>query len=365
VNSRNCALDALRGIAILMVLFCHYLLALNPHSGVGNTLGRGVDLFFVLSGFLISGLLFSEFKRNGSIDVKRFWIRRGFKIYPAFYVFTFTTIAFWIGIFHNFPKPIIADLLFVQSYWPNIWHYTWSLAVEEHFYLILPLILLLLIYVGKGKSNPFRALPLISIAVCALCLYGRIHSYLRWHDWDHTAYPTHLRIDALFSGVTLGYYAHFDPESFHEAGRKWVLAIGLTLTAGLFMMPGVPQLTFAFMAFSFILPWVVNQPNRRIWVIDPLLWAGRYSYSIYLWQGIGMLTVGHLPPRWFRLPLYLVISITPGVLMSKLVEIPALKLRDRLFPSRSSRRVDARALTAAHAPIVPSRRGVRTADLML
>jgi len=337
MNARNQSLDVLRGIAVLMVLFCHYFLALNPRSAVGNTLGRGVDLFFVLSGFLISGLLFSEYKRTGSIDLKRFWIRRGFKIYPAFYVFSFTTIAVWMVLFHKFPKPLIADLLFVQSYWPNIWHYTWSLAVEEHFYLALPLILVLLIRMGKGKSNPFRIVPVLSIALCAACLYGRIHTYLKWQDWDRTAYPTHLRIDALFAGVTLGYFAHFDPDSFREARKNWVLAIGLTLTFLLFLMPSIPQLTFAFMAFSFILPWAVNQPQRRIWLIRPLTWVGYYSYSIYLWQGIGMLTVGHLPHRWFRLPLYLAIAITPGVLMSKLIEVPALKLRDRLFPSLSAR----------------------------
>jgi peptidoglycan/LPS O-acetylase OafA/YrhL len=331
--SRNQSLDVLRGIAILMVLFCHYFLVVRPQDQWANTFGRGVDLFFVLSGFLISGLLFREFKRNGSIDIKRFWIRRGFKIYPAFYVFTFSTIAGWMAVFHKFPKPIIADLFFVQSYSPNIWIYTWSLAVEEHFYLLLPLLLLLLIRIGKGKTNPFRVVPFVSIAFSAVCLYGRIHSYMRWHDWDRVAYPTHLRIDALFAGVTLGYFAHFDPESFREGRKAWVLAVGLGFTLGLFLLPSIPQLTFAYMAFSFIVAWAVNQPQRGNRYARPLQWIGRYSYSIYLWQGIGMLVVQQLPQRWFRLPLYAIIAITPGVLMSKLIEVPALKVRDKLFPS--------------------------------
>jgi peptidoglycan/LPS O-acetylase OafA/YrhL len=351
MTSRNQALDVLRGIAILMVLFCHYSLILNPESAMGNTFGRGVDLFFVLSGFLISGLLFSEFKRNGSIDLKRFWIRRGFKIYPAFYLFTFTTIAVWMAVFHKFPKPIIADLLFVQSYRPNVWEYTWSLAVEEHFYLILPLLLLLLIRVGKGKSNPFRVVPFISIALSALCLYGRIHAYLRWHDWDRVAYPTHLRIDALFAGVTLGYFASFDPESFREGRRTWVLLVGLAFTLGLFLLPSIPQLTFAYMAFSFIVAWAVNQPQRRNWFARPIEWIGRYSYSIYLWHGIGMLAVGHLPQRWFRLPLYAVIAITPGVVMSKLIEVPALKVRDKLFPLLTGRSGNAPPPQGSESPL--------------
>jgi peptidoglycan/LPS O-acetylase OafA/YrhL len=349
MTSRNQALDVLRGIAIVMVLFCHYFLVVEPQAAWGNTLGRGVDLFFVLSGFLISGLLFNEFKRNGSIDLKRFWIRRGFKIYPAFYIFTFATIAFWMAVFHKFPKPIIADLLFVQSYKPNIWIYTWSLAVEEHFYLLLPLLLLLLIRIGRGKSNPFRMVPFISILLSALCLYGRIHAYLRWHDWDRVAYPTHLRIDALFAGVTLGYFASFDPESFREGRRIWVLLVGLAFTFGLFLLPSIAQLTFAYMAFSFIVAWAVNLPQRRNWITLPIEWIGRYSYSIYLWQGIGMLVVQQLPHRWFRLPLYAVFAIGPGVVMSKLIEVPALKVRDKLFPSLNTRTSSKLALIKAES----------------
>ena len=352
MTSRNQALDVLRGIAIIMVLFCHYFLVVEPQAAWANTLGRGVDLFFVLSGFLISGLLFNEFKRSGSIDLKRFWIRRGFKIYPAFYLFTFTTIAFWMAVFHKFPKPIIADLLFVQSYKPNIWIYTWSLAVEEHFYLLLPLLLLLLIRIGKGKRNPFRVVPFVSIVLSALCLYGRIHAYLRWHDWDRVAYPTHLRIDALFAGVTLGYFASFDPESFREGRKTWVLVVGLAFTCGIFLLPSIAQLTFAYMAFSFIVAWAVNQPQYRNWFTRPIEWIGRYSYSIYLWQGIGMLIVQQLPNRWFRLPLYAVIAITPGVAMSKLIEVPALKLRDRLFPSLTRRSSPPRTLSSVEEPAI-------------
>ncbi|HXJ16319.1 MAG TPA: acyltransferase, partial [Candidatus Polarisedimenticolia bacterium] len=79
---RNKRLDVLRSIAVLLVLLYH--------SEIGTRLANagwaGVDLFFVLSGFLISGLLFTEYKKRGSIDFKRFFIRRGLKIYPAFYV---------------------------------------------------------------------------------------------------------------------------------------------------------------------------------------------------------------------------------------------------------------------------------------
>src|SRR3954452_19313690 len=82
---RNQALDLLRGIAVLLVVVSHYSVALPHPSVLLETGWVGVDLFFVLSGFLISGLLFSEFEKTGTINLKRFWIRRGFKIYPPFY----------------------------------------------------------------------------------------------------------------------------------------------------------------------------------------------------------------------------------------------------------------------------------------
>src|SRR5438045_3895822 len=87
MTSRNQSLDVLRGIAVLLVIVSHYSGTLPRPSALLETGWVGVDLFFVLSGFLISGLLFSEFEKTGSINLKRFWIRRGFKIYPPFYVF--------------------------------------------------------------------------------------------------------------------------------------------------------------------------------------------------------------------------------------------------------------------------------------
>ncbi len=339
MNKRNPSLDVLRGIAVLMVVACHYCLATGINSTFGSFLGRGVDLFFVLSGFLISGLLFSEFKATGAIDLKRFWIRRGFKIYPPFYVFIFATAIGWVLLFRKFPFPIWPDLIFVQNYTSRIWIYTWSIAVEEHFYFVLPLLLVLMIRLGKGKGKYFRLIPFLSIALSALCLWGRIAAYLRWHDWDRVAYPTHLRVDALFAGVTLGYFAHFDSESFKEAGRKWVLAVGLLFCLATALLPSVAQLTFAYVAFSFIVSWAVNQKRPDGWFLRPLAWIGYYSYSIYLWHGVGMLSAEHFPKRWFRLPLYAAIAVVPGIVMAKLIETPSLRMREKFFPSASGQGV--------------------------
>jgi len=125
--TRNKCLDVLRGVAVLMVIVHHYA---GPHSSLLHIGGIGVDLFFVLSGFLISGLLFSELERGGRIVLSRFFIRRGLKIYHAFYFFFFATMPL---IWRFSGQRMLGEALFLQSYAPHIWQHTWSLSVEEMF----------------------------------------------------------------------------------------------------------------------------------------------------------------------------------------------------------------------------------------
>ncbi len=107
MNSRNPSLDVLRGIAVLLVIFRHY-----PVSRVALGGWVGVDLFFVLSGFLISGLLFSDLTSNGSIALRRFYLRRGLKIYPAFYFFLAGTSLLWpVALPHKF---LLSEVFFLQ-----------------------------------------------------------------------------------------------------------------------------------------------------------------------------------------------------------------------------------------------------------
>src|ERR1035437_9769085 len=131
---RNKRLDVLRCIAVLLVILRHGYIP----TRLGNAGWAGVDLCFVLSGFLISGLLFIEYKKRNSISFKRFFIRRGLKLYPAFYVFLFVTFLDRL-ILHRVGslRPFLSEMLYVQNYGPSIWVHTWSLAVEEHFYILL------------------------------------------------------------------------------------------------------------------------------------------------------------------------------------------------------------------------------------
>lgn len=330
---RSLALDVLRGIAVLMVLVYHnYLMHLDFSSSppMLNFLARGVDLFFVLSGFLISGLLFAEFKERGSINCWRFWLRRGFKIYPGFYALM------GLGLLEILWNHLSLSLfwhecLFIQNYRHGFWPHTWSLAVEEHFYLALPLLLLLIIKILPRSQNPFRILPLISVVLSAACFILRLKALLRGGGVQDYVFPTHLRIDALFAGVTLGYFYHFD-KSFSEGKKWWVLAFGLLLCGACVPVPSLFQLAFAYPAFGMILAWSVNQPEARFRYLSPLAWVGRYSYSIYLWHVTAFALIARFIPFSNWLVTYLITSLVLGVSLGKVIEIPFLRLRERIVP---------------------------------
>src|ERR1700752_5114869 len=156
---RSVQLDVIRAFAILLVIGAHIKIAspggiLGSITEVWQQWGRhGVPLFFALSGYLVGGMLISEMRLNGSIDIKRFLIRRGLKIYPAYFV-----LLAYLVIMPTLKGTATTPAL-LSDYWPNAFFihnyvgqnpagYTWSLAVEEHFYLALPFLLLLLVKFG-------------------------------------------------------------------------------------------------------------------------------------------------------------------------------------------------------------------------
>jgi peptidoglycan/LPS O-acetylase OafA/YrhL len=203
MTARNLSLDVLRGIAVLLVLGRHFGSA--PWSPIG---WWGVDLFFVLSGFLISGLLFQDYNNLGRIRLGHFWIRRGWKIWPAFFVYLVTARFFLklCGI-RTEGHPVLVSSLFLSDYFHDhlgpFFGHTWSLSVEEHFYLLLPVALIFL------SRNQFAAVPYISLAALVVC------PVLRWMaPLEIADYATHTRIDGLLAGVGLGYLYHFKRKTF-------------------------------------------------------------------------------------------------------------------------------------------------------
>jgi peptidoglycan/LPS O-acetylase OafA/YrhL len=335
--SRNQSLDVLRCIAILLVLGRHY-----GYPGLWYKAGwSGVDLFFVLSGFLISGLLFGEYQSHGAIDVKRFWIRRAFKIYPAFYaLMVFVIIDYWsMG---ELTRHIFSDLFFLQDYITPIAEHGWSLGVEEKFYLALPILLMVMLW-GK-RGDPFRLIPYVFIALFSGCLALRVHGLLHFTTWDAIDRPAHLRIDCLFTGVTLGYFQHFRKEEFARAGKfpLWLPAIALLAPLAFcdLQTPWMDTIGLGMLSIGFglFVLWAVNRRMPEWKLLKGMAWVGRYSYSIYLWHLIVKAYLGYYESgrHLITLPLYVIACLSIGRLASYLVETPFLQLRDKLYPAQKA-----------------------------
>src|SRR5829696_725798 len=182
----------------------------------------GVDLFFVLSGFLIGGLLFSELKRSGRLDVRRFLIRRAFKIWPAYYVFLlFMLIAVPMmedGRAYTYAErgsALLPHFFHFQNYFSRVMLHTWSLAIEEHFYLFLPLLLFVLSLIKLETSRLFYAVAIVAALIISVCLILRLYANpTGLYQIEQRYNPTHLRADSLFFGVTLSAVYHLRPAWF-------------------------------------------------------------------------------------------------------------------------------------------------------
>jgi peptidoglycan/LPS O-acetylase OafA/YrhL len=356
---RNRRLDIIRCVAVTGVMLYHgEITAFFTRTG-----WVGVDLFFVLSGFLISGLLFSEYKRRRKIDWKRFFIRRGLKIYPSFYVFLLATFIVERG-FRRIalpPSRYLHEFFFVQNYAPGVWIHTWSLAVEEHFYIFLPLFLLALMRFSSNRENPFRVIPWACLAVGITCLALRARKeYFGTPDFDWIYSATHFRMDSLFFGVLLGYLYHFRPHTLQSLMRptrnRLIMAM---LSAAFFSLACLLPLgsrflnvwgyTSLYLASGGVLALSLYAHGilpRRLALIAQSLgkgvaFIGTYSYSIYLWHVPCLTWLPSLIHHTLRYPIgdslqsaiYVVASFAVGIVMSRLVEYPVLHLRDRLFPA--------------------------------
>ncbi len=220
-------LDFLRALAITMVLFFH-ILVLFPHpewlASVAKFGWIGVDLFFALSGFLIASQLFVKIVEDKRISFKDFFIKRFFRIVPAYLTVLILYISFPVLREHGAPAPPWKFLTFTQNIGLDLrtqgaFSHAWSLCVEEQFYLFFPLILITLMYFNAVKKG-----FIILILLFVLGFLARLYAWnvlvfpflgtdlfgVYWQEWIY--YPTYARLDGLLVGISIAGIFSFKPE---------------------------------------------------------------------------------------------------------------------------------------------------------
>ncbi|ASW00115.1 hypothetical protein CJU94_19355 [Paraburkholderia aromaticivorans] len=346
---RIAGLDGLRALSVLAVFL--------SHTGLAGVDGGfiGVDVFFVLSGFLITRLLAAEYARARRISLAAFYGRRARRLYPALFG-VLAAVAIYCSMFEprlSGPLEVLPALLYVMNwvrafggYDAVLTGHTWSLAIEEQFYLLWPLILLGLMTLDRRRA-------LIGLVAIALAICG-------WRYWlfsvDHVSlariysgFDTHT--DGLIYGALLALLSH---ERVRQLGYLWPVGAGYLCLAlfnphvvGFAVNPHGYAVT-AIAAALVIARVVTAQSSLLVRGLDvsPLAGLGRVSYGFYLWHYPVihvMLYAGHDPiagffggfshPKLAMVASTFAVSLAFTLASWFVIEKPAMRLR---FPRRPS-----------------------------
>jgi peptidoglycan/LPS O-acetylase OafA/YrhL len=340
------ALDGVRCVAVLIVLMFH----LGVRHAGGCWLG--VDLFFVLSGYLITTILLTEHARRGRVRLRTFYAKRALRLYPALLGLLVVGIPFYRtlgdqGTVHGYWRTAAQAALYVEDFVYGITGnphgylgHTWSLAVEEQFYLVWPLLLIVVLRLGG------RALP---VAVAGtLALWGLLLAYSPTHDnpWFVPAsyYLPHTRGGSLMVGCALAAWL-FGREPRPAPNLAWLGALGyvaVVLLADRYQRntATAPAVIAADVATTLLIYGLVTAPDgaaSRALSWQPLTWLGERSYGFYLYAFVVQAVLeAHYPhmPTGRQLVVTFGTTVALAGASYRFIEQPFLRLKQRL-PGRS------------------------------
>ncbi len=371
-------LDTLRAMAILIVMVFHLNMqrllpaALAPVAAIGWI---GVDLFFVLSGFLIGSQLFKPLLHGGRPSLGDFYARRSYRILPAYLTVLFLYAA--VPLWREAPGPSA-----LWQYLAFTWNLTllgypeqrafshvWSLCVEEHFYLLLPLLLLLLLR-KPSAAKTISVLVLIVLGGLALRTWLLHHVVLAGDDEEHghlmmrfLYYPTYTRLDGLVTGVALALVRIFRPAWWRrltQHGNLLALA-GIAVTIGALWLcnfdypsPDLPaSVVFAYPALALgfgLLVLAATSPGTLLSrKIPGATTLATLAFSLYLThKSVAHATHLLLPSltaeaNWRSAAIYFVACLAAATLLYLAIERPFLQLRLRRATHRLTTRPDLEA----------------------
>jgi peptidoglycan/LPS O-acetylase OafA/YrhL len=340
--SRIPSLDGLRAISISLVLFEHLrggagFVPVPPAIGALDYGNFGVRVFFVISGYLISSILFAEMRKRGTPSLAKFYFRRAFRIFPAFYA-NIAVMVVLASLGYAALRP--GDVLHAATYTTNYHHdrawtlgHTWSLAVEEQFYVLWPVILLLL-----GKKRGLHAAAGFVLLAPVIRVATRIF-HLGPQEGVGETFQTVG--DAIAVGCLLAGY-----RDVLHASRRYlalqespffflvpVLAVLAALTHDHPLVSGALGESTIDVCIALTIDYCIRNARGRIGRVlnwGPLAFVGTLSYSLYLWQQLFMNPRSTAPFAVF--PVNLALAFGAALLSYYLVERPFLRWRERLEP---------------------------------
>lgn len=357
-------LDAVRALAIVLVMVAHGALLAAPAIGHALRTGLlylggyfGVELFFALSGLLIVGGLLRRLEKRSVLawhDIWHFWQRRWWRTLPNYFVFLLLNATLFAAMF-NTPVPDIRYAVFWQNLaWPHpaAMPEAWSLAVEEWFYLLLPLLLAASL---AWLRDPYKAVPLLLACWVAIATLGRF-AMAFWADpaWDEGLRKVALlRLDAIAWGGLAACWLHYLPDRarrtattlFRLGAAGMALCIVWLLAGVNSKFQPVPAYTGIFTltgaSAALCLPRAALWQPRRPALMLPVTWLSLISYSLYLVHFSFALPLMQMPmmaghvPLSVRLGGYVAVSLVVAWAAYRLIERPALALRQRLVAAES------------------------------
>ena len=359
---RSIELDFIRGIAIIAVMGYHfhavhtgnYLIQIIEYP-LKNFGREGVNLFFTLSGFLVGGLLLRQYAETGHVDARRFIIRRIFRIWPAYYALI---LFHMLAGRHPWNTFLVQNLTHLQNYLGTSITQTWSLAVEEHFYLVLPALLLLF---ARWRLGAWTIVSVLT-GVCVVVLTARCFAVANGNLEGTFAY-TQYRIDSLLFGVILSVIYWMKPGIYQQiAKQKWLL-IGCVAVLCAWLAFAIKNIaldqsigyTIQAIGFAALIVLVMEYSGslRSSWAYRGVAWIGLYSYGIYLWHSLALApgdllirkatALGLTPSLIWIVALtgQFVIAIGIGYVTSRAIEYPFMLMRNALFPEKRNSSVRA------------------------
>ncbi len=330
-------LDGVRALAVVAVVLFHTLTPWFPGGGVG------VDVFFVLSGFLITRILVAELDRTGRISFGTFYLRRALRLLPALLALAIPLTAAYLVLLDGDDRgeslfAVFAAVTYISSPLMAAGHHlgplthTWSLSVEEYFYVVWPLVLLLV----TVRARRLR-LPIIA-AVAAFAVIYRLGVTLAGWSIERVYYAPDTRASALLIGCVLALVL-----ARHRVPVRDVYALPAalfltsfvvlpdTLTAPFYRYGGFLAVAVASTVIIAILVQSQQGPTAKMLGSGPLVWIGKRSYGIYLWNPpLSALAGFALPQSIPVIPVVLVLSFLVPAMSYRVVEIPFLRLKSRL-----------------------------------